>query len=120
MADQKFEGLARSNLNPEQLHEVESLWHRYALAALQGITRTIDHGETDPGEVAELAGDYADEMLAQWDDRFNPETWLNELPEESQDPGEQDLDEMLPRAAGARRGHDGREGRRGGRGGRRS
>lgn len=100
MSDEKFEGFLRPNLSPDQSTEVESLWHRYALAALQGITRSIDFNETSPDEASELAGEFADEMVAQWDARFNESTWLNEVPEEPSPTND--------RAPAPRRGHDDR------------
>ena len=73
-----FEGLLRPNLSPAQSQEAESVWMRFAMASLQGVTRQTDAAASDPGDVAELACDFADAMTYEWDARFHEKPYLVE------------------------------------------
>lgn len=68
----------RSNLSPEQVQVAEANWFRLALAVTQGVTRSIDHENSDAEEVADVICSYANELLYNWDDQFHDKPWINE------------------------------------------
>ena len=103
---EEFEGILRPNLAPERAEQAESLWERFALAALHAVQAD------EPEAAAEIAAIVADEMLLAWDDRFNAQSVLCEqmhAPIEEPDPDGADVRQIDSRTPAHRPGrHEGR------------